>query len=210
MPNWETVTQHPFWLWLQQNQEWLAGIIIVTAFIESFAILGIIVPGVILLAMAAFLAGSGVLDLSTTLICAGLGAVAGDGSSYLIGRYFHRHITHWWPFYQHQNWVDKGERFFLRYGAISVFLGRFIGPIRPVMPLVAGSLFMPKRQFFAINIVSACLWAPFYILPGYMAGKAIEWDPQWQRWGFIVMIGFGLVVALLLWARNRYKLEHEE
>ena len=52
---------------------------IVFAFVESFALIGIIVPGVLLLAAAAFIAGTGALSLQATLICAFIGAVAGDG-----------------------------------------------------------------------------------------------------------------------------------
>ena len=37
-------------LWLQQNPEWIVLGLCLAAFIESFALIGIIIPGVVLLA----------------------------------------------------------------------------------------------------------------------------------------------------------------
>ncbi|WVM90805.1 VTT domain-containing protein [Halopseudomonas pachastrellae] len=75
-------------------------------------------------------------------------------------------------FRRHPQWIDRGERFFRRYGWVSVVLGRFIGPIRPIIPLVAGMFDMPAWRFVAINLLSALVWAPAYLIPGYSAGRA--------------------------------------
>ena len=52
-----------------------------------------------------------------------------------------------------------------------MFLGRFIGPIRPLIPITAGSLGMNVKTFILVDLVSGLLWAPLYSLPGYFAGK---------------------------------------
>jgi undecaprenyl-diphosphatase len=69
-----------------------------------------------------------------------------------------------------------GESFFHKHGGKSVMLGRFIGPIRPVLPLIAGMLGMSQIRFATFNSASAVIWAPFYLLPGYFAGKATSWQ----------------------------------
>lgn len=192
---------------MANHQAWLAPLIAGIAFIESFALVGIVVPGVVLLYIAAFLAGSGTLPLSTTLFCAFAGAVIGDGSSYFIGRYFHHHLPHVWPFSRHREWLARGEHFFYEYGGISVVVARFLGPIRPVMPLIAGSLFMPRWLFFSLNIASALCWAPLYILPGYTAGAAIEDSQQWKSYvigGVIALIVLGIA---MIWLRDRFRLK---
>ena len=43
--------------WLEQHPAWVAAVIALVSFVESFAILGIAVPGVALLGAAAFVAG---------------------------------------------------------------------------------------------------------------------------------------------------------
>lgn len=191
--DWHQLQQTPAALWLDANQDLLGPAIIAVAFIESFAILGIMVPGVALLAAAAFIAGTGVLDLFTALACAFTGAVLGDCSSFFIGRYFHRYIPRLWPFRQHQSWIDRGERFFARHGVASIVIGRFVGPIRPVMPLVAGTMTMPATTFVVVDIASALLWAPLYILPGYLAGSALEYPTLSKA----IIIGSAAVLALV-------------
>jgi membrane protein DedA with SNARE-associated domain len=194
---WEAIQATASWQWLMAHQHWLGGIIIGIAFIESFAVIGIIVPGVVLLAAAAFIAGAGALDLPTTLICAFIGAVIGDGISFLIGRYFHKHINNVWPFKQNRSWLEKGEYFFEKYGLLSIVIGRFLGPIRPIMPLAAGTMHMPAIQFYSVNFLSAIAWAPAYILPGFIAGSATHYDQSMQRWfiaGAIVLLVAGAVI----------------
>jgi membrane protein DedA with SNARE-associated domain len=203
---WDAIQATQSWQWLLTHQHWLAGIIIGIAFVESFAVIGIIVPGVVLLAAAAFIAGAGALDLPTTLICAFIGAVFGDGISFLIGRYFHEHINNVWPFKQNRSWLKKGELFFEKYGLFSIVIGRFFGPIRPIMPLAAGTMHMSAVQFYVVNFLSAIAWAPTYILPGFMAGSATHYDPSMQRWliaGAIVLL---LAAAVILKIRSQVNL----
>lgn len=203
--DWNTLQDSAAWHWLASHQDWLGLLIAAIAFLESFALVGIVVPGVVLLYIAAFLAGNGALPLSTALLCAFAGAVLGDGSSYEIGRYFHRHLPQVWPFNRHRSWLSRGEHFFNEYGAVSIVIARFFGPIRPIMPIIAGSLLMPRWLFFSLNIGSALCWAPVYILPGYFAGAAIEDNEQWRSY---VLGGLALIVLIALvaiWLRDRYR-----
>lgn len=160
--------------WLNQHQEWVAASIAIIAFLESLAIAGIIIPGVLLLFAVAAIAGNGALDLHYALASAFIGAVTGDVVSFFIGKHFHQQLKSWWPFKDHPEWIRRGEDFFHRHGSVSVVLGRFIGPIRPVVPVVAGMLDMSAIKFIAINLISALAWAPVYILPGYLVGVSIN------------------------------------
>ncbi|MFQ3324738.1 MAG: membrane protein DedA with SNARE-associated domain [Pseudomonadales bacterium] len=65
------------------------------------------------------------------------------------------------------------------------------------MPLAAGTMHMPASQFYSVNFLSALAWAPVYILPGFMAGSATDYDPAMQRWliaGAVVLILTGAVI----------------
>jgi undecaprenyl-diphosphatase len=69
--------------------------------------------------------------------------------------------------------IGRGVEFFHRHGGKSVVLARFVGPVRPLVPAVAGMLNMPAKRFFLVNVLSALLWAPAYILPGVLFGASL-------------------------------------
>ena len=191
--------------WFAANSVYLGVIIGVIAFVESFAILGIVVPGVTLLAGAAFVAGTGVYSLWGCLGCAFAGAVIGDGSSFLIGHRFKQGTRKVWPFSAHPDWLERGERFFASYGVASIVIGRFIGPIRPIIPLVAGMLGLRTAIFFLVNVGSALAWAPVYILPGFLLGAAVETrfaSPALLTTAALVIAG---VIALFAWLHHHYR-----
>jgi len=160
--------------WLSANPGLLAIALFLTAFIESLAIAGIIVPGVAILFAVAALAGKTGMPLTEALIWAGCGAVAGDTVSFALGRLLHGRLTSVWPLSRYPILINKGETFFHRHGGKSVIIGRFIGPIRPVIPMIAGALWMPWQRFLGFNIASAIGWAPVYILPGFVVGSALQ------------------------------------
>ena len=158
-------------LWLQQNPEWIMLGLCSAAFIESFAIVGIIIPGVVLLAAISGLAASTNLSIFQVVLLVYLSSCFADISSFLLGKYLSGKIDGVWPFKKNPSWLEKGRRFFKSYGIPGVFLGRFIGPVRPLIPITAGSLGMNVRTFILVDLVSGLLWAPLYSMPGYFAGK---------------------------------------
>ncbi len=166
----------PLLEWLKLNPNWLLFSIFFVSFIESLALAGIIVPGVLILFLMASVAGHLDYAISSLLIAGFLGAILGDGVSFYLGRHFKDSIPNIWPFSRYPKTLSMGESFFHKHGGKSVMLGRFIGPIRPVLPLIAGMLGMSQIRFATFNSASAVIWAPFYLLPGYFAGKATSWQ----------------------------------
>ncbi len=202
----QDLKDNPLYDWLVANPDWIGFAILIIAFIESFAILGVIVPGVALLGVVAFLAGSGLLDLSTTLILAFCGAVIGDGSSFLIGHRFKSGIREWPVLRSNEHWVDKGQAFFIKHGIKSIVVGRFIGPIRPIIPLIAGSLDMPAKTFFTVNLLSAVLWAPVYILPGFALGASIDLALEPWQLSVAALLMLGLLGGFFYLIRHKFEL----
>ena len=62
--------------------------------------------------------------------------------------------------------------FSTRWGALGVFGGRFLGPLRATVPLVAGMCAMPQLLFQLANFSSALLWAFVVLAPGAFG---VEW-----------------------------------
>ena len=182
-------------LWLKDNPEWIALGVFGAAFIESFALIGVIIPGVVLLAVISGMASSS-LNVFELVLIAYVGSFLADILSFLIGTRISKSIDNLWPFNKYPNLLAQGRSFVKRFGILGVFVGKFIGPIRPLLPLTAGSLEMNFKHFLTVEVFSSFLWALIYTVPGYYAGKSIldsEFNIAW-----LITIIIGIVVLLLI------------
>ncbi len=141
---------------------------------ESTAIVGLIVPGVILLLATGALIATGAIHFWPAFGAAVAGAILGDGLSYTVGHHFKERLRGVWPFCRYPESLNQGIAFFDRYGAWSVVVGRFVGPSRAFVPLVAGMLNMPARRFYAANISSAIAQNLTYFIPGMVLGASLK------------------------------------
>lgn len=145
---------------------WVIGLVSV---LESSTIAGIIIPGATVVVLAGVLAAQGIFDIGDLLWFVAGGAIIGDNISYYLGRHANQ-------FFKKENkifklsHVKKGERFFDRHGNKSVFLGRFIGPIRSIVPFIAGLSKMNYWTFLFWNVTSAFIWAVATLGIGYFFG----------------------------------------
>ena len=103
----------------------------------------------------------------------------GDGVSYYLGRRFRSHLLDIWPFSRYPGLMERGTRFFHRHGAKSVVAGRFIGPLRPIIPAVGGMMGMGPSRFVAVDVPACVLWAPSFLLPGMLFGASLEVASQY-------------------------------
>jgi membrane protein DedA with SNARE-associated domain len=181
---------------VRQSESWAIPVAFLVAFGESLCFLSLVWPGWAILTALAFLlaaSGAGWPILIPTIIAAGLGGVVGYTISYWVGHYFKDRIGSVWPFTTHPNLIPRGEEFFDEHGLWSVFLGHFIGPVRAVIPVVAGMFSMPQLPFQIANISSAFIWAVWVIL----------WPVlfvTYQEPIFEFMRGNELIVALIMFA----------
>lgn len=162
----------PLTSWLNQHPHWAGIITFLISFSESLAIVGSLVPGSVTMTAIGMLIGTSVIPGIPIFIWAVLGAIAGDSASYFLGFYYHEKINEYWPFKKYPQMLKSGRVFFNSHGGKSVFLGRFLGPLRSIIPMVAGMVHMPHSSFLFANISSAILWSLLYILPGILIGTA--------------------------------------
>ncbi|MDP3815951.1 bifunctional DedA family/phosphatase PAP2 family protein [Pseudomonas sp.] len=189
-------------LWLSANPQWLGLAIFLIACIECLAIAGIIVPGTIILFAVGVLAGNGALTLWETLALAYFGGLLGDALSYTAGRYFHQDIRRLPGLRQHPQWLAAAENYFQRFGVASLLVGRYIGPLRPMLPMVAGMLNMPLGRFIAVSMLAAAGWAIAYMLPGWATGAALRLPLPPGFWPQAGALAAGLALALLVSAHG--------
>lgn len=160
--------------WVSAHAAWAGPLVFLVALTESLALVGLIMPGAFLMFGFGALIGSGQLDYWPIVLWAIAGAIVGDGLSYLLGRWFGPRIWAWPLFRRHSQLLQRSVDFFQRHGGKSIVFGRFVGPLRPVMPMVAGMMGMPASRFLLINCLSGIVWAPAYLLPGQVLVASVS------------------------------------
>jgi undecaprenyl-diphosphatase len=191
--------------WTQELLNWLNGhpgwgfvIVFLVSFVESLALVGILLPGIVILFGIGALIGLGVLEMVPIWIAASLGAILGDSASYALGHRFRDHLPEVWPFSRYPGLMERGTRFFHAHGAKSVVAGRFIGPLRPIIPAVSGMLGMTPSRFLAVDIAACIAWAPAFLLPGMLFGASLEIASEYTG-RLAVMLVIVLAVLWMTW-----------
>lgn len=185
-------------LFIQNNQSWAGLVIFIMAFGESLFVLGIFIPATVLLFATGTLIATGVLDAGPILFWGICGAIVGDALSFWLGRWMgpkvlrHRYLN------SYRRKVARARLFFYRYGFLAVLIARFLGPLRCFIPTVAGVMGMPELRFQIANIISAILWLPALLAPGYLASLSVEALKQGQHANIYSLVGL-TVIAIIVW-----------
>jgi membrane protein DedA with SNARE-associated domain len=157
------------------HEAWAAPIVFVLAFGESLAFISLLVPAWAALVGIGVLISSGKLDFWPVWVAGSMGAALGDWLSYWIGVKLGPPVAHIWPLSRHPELLPKGEAFVKHWGALAIFIGRFFGPLRASVPLVAGIFRMPWWQFQTANFSSAFVWAAVLLTLGDVVGALVSW-----------------------------------
>ena len=157
---------HDALAFIAANRGWAMPVVFLFSFGESLAFVGVLLPATVVLFGVGALVGAGTLDFLPLWVAASIGAALGDTVSYWFGDRYQNAVWRMWPLSRFPNLGPRGERFFHRWGVASVFLGRFFGPLRASVPLVAGIMRMPALQFQIANWASAFIWGAGILAPG--------------------------------------------
>lgn len=166
-------------LWIYQHPTWAGFALFLFSAFESLAVIGFLIPGTILMTAVGIFIGAGLLSYWPMVVWAATGSLFGDAISFTVGYFLKDNLNRVWPFKTRQHWLIKGQAFFEQHGGKSIFLARFIGPLRALAPIIAGAMRMPATKFYIIDTCSVVLWAVFYLLPGVILGEAsLELPPD--------------------------------
>ncbi len=175
---------------------------VVFAFLESLAVVGSIIPGAITMTALGTLVGSGILLFWPTVCLCIVGALIGDYLSYYIGLVYQGRLASIWPISRFPHWLTKGRSFFDKYGVAAIIIGRFFGPVRSMIPLIAGMLNMNSSKFIIGIIPSATLWSIVYLTPGIILGALSTSFPadvaiEIMIDGLLAIVAFWAIIALI-------------
>jgi membrane protein DedA with SNARE-associated domain len=153
---------------VQNHEGWGPLLVFVLAFCESFAFVSLVVPATGILIGVGGLIAVYHLKFWPIWIAAVLGAIAGDWLAYEITLRMRGHVERMRLVASHPEPIARGVRLFERWGVFAVFAGRFFGPLRAAVPIVAGIYRMPWLKFQLANVASAICWAFGVLLPGFV------------------------------------------
>ena len=160
---------------VRDHAVWAGPIMFALAFAESLAFISLLVPAWGALVAIGALVGAGTLSFFPVWIGGALGAACGDWISFWIGVKLEYSVAHMWPLSRHPDLIPRGEAFVKKWGALAIVIGRFFGPLRAAVPLVAGIFEMPFWRFQIANFSSAFLWAGVLIALGSGVTKVFAW-----------------------------------
>ncbi len=166
------------------------------ALLEAIAVIGTVVPGSSVVFAAGILVGLGVVEPAWAAASAVSGAILGDGISFWLGRRYREQLRGMWPMRSLGALLERGQAFFAQHGAMSVFMARFLGPVRAIVPMVAGMSSMSRTRFTSVNVISAIAWAAAHLLPGVVFGASLQLAGAVSSRLAILMAG----VATAIWA----------
>lgn len=195
---------------IQNNQSWAGFVIFMMAFGESLFVLGIFIPATVLLFATGTLIATGILDAGPILFWGIIGAIAGDALSFWLGRWMGPKVLRHKRLNAYRRKVARARLFFYRYGFFAVLIARFLGPLRCFIPTVAGVMGMPELRFQLANIISAILWLPALLAPGYLASLSVEALKQGHHATIYSLVGL-MVISTITWLviRKRRALKHK-
>ncbi|ROR34791.1 bifunctional DedA family/phosphatase PAP2 family protein [Inmirania thermothiophila] len=159
--------------WIAAHPAWAGAVVFAAAFAESLVLVGLVVPGAVFMFAAGALVATGTVQLAPTWAAASAGALAGDLVSFWLGRRHGARLLAHRLLARRRELVTRAEAFVRRHGGKGVLVARFVGPLRPVVPALAGSLGMPWPRFAALAAAGAVAWAPAYLLPGIAVGASL-------------------------------------
>lgn len=149
---------------------WVIGLL---AFGEALILTSVFSPGTIVVLIGGLLVAQGLYDFGDMVWFVAVGTILGAEASFRIG-------ARGGHLFQEDRWIfssanlDRGKRFLAKYGAPSIIIGHFFGPLRPVVPVVAGLSGMSPKRFFLWNVIAGLAYAIAVVSVGYFFGTALD------------------------------------
>jgi membrane-associated protein len=196
----------PEW-WLERFGAEMFWASVVVIFIEC-GLLFPILPGDSLLFSIGIFIHRGDIDVNIVVACVILSAsaFAGNVVGYEIGRKTGPRLFQRDGRFLNEANLEKTQRFFDKYGARALVLGRFVPVIRTFITVVAGAGKMDRRHFFTWSFVGAVLWATGLTLLGYAVGGNQLVQDNLEA-ALLLIVAFSTIPMAYEWWKHRKELK---
>ncbi len=146
-------------------------------------------------------------SLWAVILIGTIGSVIGSQVAYEVGRSAGRTVVdRWgkWILLSHKD-LDTSERWFAKYGAPTVLIGRVLPVVRSVISVPAGIAEMKRGPFVVLTAIGSAAWVALLSALGYAAGKnwhRVEKDFHAAQTPTIAVIVVLIIVAVVLRVRS--------
>ena len=159
-------------------------------------------PSEIIMPFAGYLVYKGQFNLLLAATAGAIGCNLGSVIAYEIGHYGGRPLIERYGSYvflgRHE--LDLAERFFKRFGAVAVLVGRLLPVIRTFIALPAGVAKMPRLRFHVFTFVGSWPWCFVLAYVGMRLGRSWETDPRFKDVFHRFHLGVEVVLlAAIVW-----------
>ncbi len=185
--------------WVTAHPTWALVLFFLAALLDSIFVVGMFVPAGIALFAGGALVALGAIELWQAITLATLGAVAGDGFSFWLGHRYGERLFAARFLRRHPEVLYNGRRFFARYGAYGIVLARFLGPMRALVPALAGASGMRLPVFLGADISSATVWAFTFVLPGVVFGASLGLAAEVAGRLALLLVGLLITLSISVW-----------
>jgi membrane protein DedA with SNARE-associated domain len=166
------------------------------------------VPSELVMPPAGYLAYQGKMNMVAAILCGTVGSLVGAYVNYFVSHYLGRPLILKYGRYVliPPDKFERVERFFLRHGEISTFIGRLLPVIRHLISIPAGVAGMNHLKFTIYTLLGAGIWCTILTLIGYAIGENQQLIMQYSHKALIWVILFSAaLVALYIWRQRVYR-----
>lgn len=173
--------------------------------LENIPIVGMFLPGEIVVVAAGFSAANGDLDLVAVILVACVGAFLGTICSYAIGFWGGRSFLEMLAakFRVDGDRLSGADRYFSTHGHITVFVGRYLTGVKALIPALAGAHRMRFATFLVFAALGVVTWTVAAAVLGYFFGANWPYLIKLIKtvgWFMFLLVA---VIAGLIWYRRR-------
>jgi membrane protein DedA with SNARE-associated domain len=175
-----------------------AGIALLMA-IESACIP---LPSEIIMPFSGYLVSTGRFDLLLVATAGAIGCNIGSTIAYAVGYYGGRPLVEKWGSYilVSRRDLERVDRFFARFGSITVFVSRLLPVVRTFIALPAGIARMPQGKFQLYTFIGSWPWCFGLAFAGAKLGDRWNSDPElrdlFHRFDELII---GALLVLIVW-----------
>jgi len=175
---------------------------------ERSILLGLIVPGDVIIALGGVYAARGELNVVAVIVIAFLAAVTGESTGFWLGHRYGMRLVRRLPLVNRfEGQLEEVQEYFGRHGGKTVAIGRYATAAGAMIPFVAGMAGMKYRRFLLFDVPAVLLWAIGITMVGYVFGRnlnVVETILSRFGWGILALLVL-FIAGRIAWKRFRRK-----
>jgi membrane protein DedA with SNARE-associated domain len=162
-------------------------------------------PSEIVIPPAAYLAQQGQMNIFLVILFGIIGSLLGASLNYFLAYSLGRKVIYslanrnFFKFlFISQRKIAKAENYFLKYGNLSTFIGRFVPAIRQLISIPAGFSRMNFKSFAWYTFLGSGIWVTILAILGYCFGHNQEAISRYSNQISLFFAVLALAIILLI------------